>query len=75
MPNNFFSMDKALLSISLAGHCQLVKMLTTLETHGILGSYLFLSFPQDDKGPVGTALANSAKFLEIRPRMYIEDLL
>ena len=25
--------------------------------------------------PIGTALANSAKFRGIRPRMYIEDLL
>ena len=25
--------------------------------------------------PIGTASANSAKFCEIRPRMYIKDLL
>ena len=31
MQNN----DEALLSISLAGHCQFVKMLTTLEPHCI----------------------------------------
>ena len=31
-------MDVALLSISPASHCQLVKMLITLEQHGIFGS-------------------------------------
>ena len=39
-----FSMDKALLRISPAGHGQLVQMLITLDPHGIFGSnvaYLF----------------------------------
>ena len=35
---NLFFMDEALLSISLASHGQLVKMLITLELHGIFGS-------------------------------------
>ena len=37
-------MDKALLSISPAGRCQLVKMLITLEQHGTFGSHFELLF-------------------------------
>ena len=37
-------MDEALLSISLAGRGQLVKMLTTLEPHSILGSNIAYTF-------------------------------
>ena len=37
MHKNLFFMGVALLSISPASHGQLVKMLTTLELHGIFG--------------------------------------
>ena len=45
MLNGLFLKDEALLSISPAGRGQLVKMLTTLEPHGIFGSnfaYLYI---------------------------------
>ena len=44
--NSRFLMDEALLSISQAGRGQFVKMLITLEPHGILGpnfAYLYIS--------------------------------
>ena len=37
-------MDEALLSISLTSRGQLVKMLITLEPHGIFGSYFAYFF-------------------------------
>ena len=39
-----FLMDDGLLSIISAGCCQLVKMLITLELHGIFGSYFAYLF-------------------------------
>ena len=38
MRNNLFLKDRASLSINLAGRCQLVKMLITLEPRCIFGS-------------------------------------
>ena len=43
--HNCFLTDEALLSINQAGRGQLVKLLITLEPHGIFGSnfaYLFI---------------------------------
>ena len=37
-------MDKALLSISPAGRCQLLEMLITLEQHGTFGSHFIIYF-------------------------------
>ena len=39
-----FLVDKALLSISPAGRCQLLKMLTTFEPHSIFGSNFAYAF-------------------------------
>ena len=42
MRNILFMLDEALLSISPVGCGQLVKMLITLEPHGIFASFAFL---------------------------------
>ena len=44
MRNRLFLLDVALLSISSAGRGQLVKMLITLEPHGIFGTNYTLDY-------------------------------
>ena len=41
--------DEALLSVSLAGHGQLVKMLITLDPHGIFSSNIKVVFGISNK--------------------------
>ena len=58
------------------------ELLVEVRQGDVLSPNLFKIFKNDlttylssSRDPIGTASANSAKFREIRPRMYIKDLL